>query len=184
MIFYKKINRGFTLVELLVVISIIATLSTILFASFNDSREQARDKTRMADLKTLQLAVELYKAQNESYPMPDAGCGVPAGNFAGPGNVFGPVSLSTCTNYIDGLVPDFIPKLPTDPRFENENNQGFYYRSDGNSYKIIILDSVETNTVTSYSDEFARCPSTMGSFCPGTAPANTYGVYNAGAEDW
>jgi len=51
----KKVS-GFTLIELLVTISIIAILSSIIYASFNDARAQSRDKVRMADLKELQLA--------------------------------------------------------------------------------------------------------------------------------
>jgi len=110
---------------------------------------------------------------------------------------FGPSSapnLTQCTtnpkDYINGhtagisFVPDFISKLPTDPKFKDDDNKGFYYKTDtnGTAYKILVLDSVETLTV-SLGDEFARCPTTSGA-CSGSIPANTYSVYSAGAENW
>ena len=50
----------------MVVVGIIAILSSILYANFNEARMIARDKTRMTTLKEVQLALELYKAQMES----------------------------------------------------------------------------------------------------------------------
>ena len=52
----KQFTKGFTLMELLVTVSIIAILSSVLFATYNDAREQARDKLRMTDLKEMQVA--------------------------------------------------------------------------------------------------------------------------------
>jgi prepilin-type N-terminal cleavage/methylation domain-containing protein len=171
-------NTGFTLVELMVVVTIIAILSSILFASFGDARAQSRDKARMTALKELQLSIELYKAQNGTYPTQGCGSGT---QFAGPGSATDS-SFSSCVTYITGLVPDFISVLPADTLYENEANRGFYYRSDGNSYKLMAYDVVETLTVT-LGDEFARCPSTSGA-CASGIPANTYAVYSAGAESW
>ncbi len=182
---YNK--KGFTLIELMVVVAIIGVLASVLYASFEDSREQARDRVRSAELKELQMAIELYRAQNGQYPA--AGCGASTLQFAGPG----PASVSgfrACPPgnplYILGLVPDFIPALPRDPRFESEANRGFYYRSDGDSYKLMLHDVVESLTVDSFDHEFARCPRQMASGpCSGaTPPPNTYAVYSAGAESW
>lgn len=161
----------------MVTVSIIAILSAIIYASFDQARAQARDKARMSSLKEVQLSLEVYKAQNGSYPA--AGCS--AADFAGPG----PASsgFTSCNDYIVGLVPDFIDRLPTDPRFENDTDRGFYYQSDGNSYKLMSYDVVEAQTITAYGEEFARCPG-VGGACDATVPATTYAVYSAGAEDW
>ncbi len=74
MFFYetkKKVggSKGFTLIELLVVIAIIGILSAVVLASLNSARQKGRDAKRVADMKNLQLALELYYDDNNStYP--------------------------------------------------------------------------------------------------------------------
>ncbi len=62
-------KRGFTLIELLVVIAIIGILSSIVLASLNSARKKGRDARRIADVKQLQLALELYYDANSAYPV-------------------------------------------------------------------------------------------------------------------
>jgi prepilin-type N-terminal cleavage/methylation domain-containing protein len=60
--------KGFTLIELMVVISIIALLSSVVLASVKSARDRA-DNTKIAsEMKSLQTALELYKAQFGIYP--------------------------------------------------------------------------------------------------------------------
>lgn len=61
-------ERGFTLIELLVVIAIIGILSSIVLASLNTARQKSRDARRVADIRQLQLAAQLYYDANGSYP--------------------------------------------------------------------------------------------------------------------
>jgi len=65
---FKKSSRGFTLIELLVVIAIIGILSSVVLASLNDARQKSRDAKRIADVKQMQLALELFFDSNGSYP--------------------------------------------------------------------------------------------------------------------
>lgn len=65
---FKDSKRGFTLIELLVVIAIIGILSSVVLASLNSARRKGRDARRVADLKQLQLALELSYDANGSYP--------------------------------------------------------------------------------------------------------------------
>lgn len=63
-----KSQAAFTLIELLVTISIIGILAGIATYSFTGARAQARDGQRKADLKQIQSALELYKADHGTYP--------------------------------------------------------------------------------------------------------------------
>ncbi len=64
----NKIN-GFTLFEMLVVISIIAILSALISVSFSAAQKKARDSKRLQDMKELQSAAEqFYSLNNFIYP--------------------------------------------------------------------------------------------------------------------
>lgn len=58
--FKTKKSKGFTLIELLVVIAIIGVLASVVLASMNSARKKARDARRVADIKQIQLALEMY----------------------------------------------------------------------------------------------------------------------------
>ncbi|WKZ25125.1 MAG: FISUMP domain-containing protein [Patescibacteria group bacterium] len=64
----KQGIKGFTLIELLVVIAIIGILSTLVVVALGNSRTSARDAKRLNDLKAMANALELYYANNNSYP--------------------------------------------------------------------------------------------------------------------
>ena len=68
-----KAVPGFTLVELLVTVSIIGILSSITYFSVGNIRQMARDSKRLADMKQLQTALEFYFNQTNGYPLPPAG---------------------------------------------------------------------------------------------------------------
>lgn len=65
---YINKQKGFTLIELLVVIAIIGILSSVVLASLNTARQKSRDAKRVADVKQLQIALELYFDDNRNYP--------------------------------------------------------------------------------------------------------------------
>src|SRR4051812_8663558 len=86
--------RGFTLVELLIVVIILAILAAIVVPQFNNSSQDAKEAALDQNLSSIRTAIELYRAQhNGAYPgaltgVPAAGCaagtkGVGAAGAAG-----------------------------------------------------------------------------------------------------
>jgi len=65
----KKNQSGFTLIELLVVIAIIGLLSTLSILALNTARARARDTKRVADVKQMQTALEMYYNDTGKYPI-------------------------------------------------------------------------------------------------------------------
>ncbi len=180
-----RISRAFTLVEVMVVVAIIGILTAIVTVHFGQARASTRDDIRKTDLKSLQLALEQFKAQNGQYPA--AGCGQIT-KWTGPGT-HNPVWGNDvhCPEYIVGLTPDYISVLPSDPLYEMDYDRGFIYLTNASrsDYKVMVHASVERKFVTSYNDPFARCPRSFASpKCGTTPPGAIYSVYSRGAEDW
>ena len=60
--------RGFTIVELLIVIVVIAILAAITIVAYNGIQANARDSARISKVKAISKAIELYYVNNDRYP--------------------------------------------------------------------------------------------------------------------
>jgi prepilin-type N-terminal cleavage/methylation domain-containing protein len=61
-------KKGFTLVELMVVVALILVMATIIMAAVSQARQNTREKKRLSDLANIEFALTLYKEKNRSYP--------------------------------------------------------------------------------------------------------------------
>ncbi len=61
-------KKGFTLIEILIVVSIIGLLASIIFVGLGSARAKGRDARRIADLRSIQTGLELYFSKNGKYP--------------------------------------------------------------------------------------------------------------------
>ena len=98
-----KRQSGFTLIELLVVIAIIGLLSTLSIVALNNARARARDARRVADIKQIQTALELYYNEMGEYPATVTSGGIIAGTSAVYMNSVPtaptPIDTTTCTSF-------------------------------------------------------------------------------------
>ena len=160
----KSARAGFTLIELLVVISIIALLSSVVLSSLNTARSKSRDARRMADVKSIQAAVELYRNDNSSFPTTN---GAWRGNCSG----YGGYGLTGVGGYVPGLAPAYISILPQEQK-PTAAGTCYLYRSDGRDYMILSHQSVE------------NMPVPVGFRRPSQSTQNTYALYTDGARTW
>jgi prepilin-type N-terminal cleavage/methylation domain-containing protein len=64
----KKSNKGFTIVELLIVIVVIGILAALVLNSFRGVQERARDTERRTDINAQSTQLEVYYTDNGGYP--------------------------------------------------------------------------------------------------------------------
>jgi general secretion pathway protein G len=69
----KKANRGFTLIELMIVIVIIGVLATLLVPKIMNAPDNAKRTAAMADIKTIESALKLYRLDTGNYPTTEQG---------------------------------------------------------------------------------------------------------------
>ncbi len=146
---YKLRNKGFTLIEMLVVIAIISILIGIGINTFTIAQQKARDVRRKADLRQIQTLLTIYGQDH-------------------PGAIFGALpnwisSLPGDTNWTDnGLIDGgYTTTLPVDPKNTNDPSYGggslvdwngtdnYYevrYLPDGAPTKICIATRLENTS--------------------------------------
>ncbi len=135
-------KRGaFTLVELLVVISIIGLLSTIAIVSMNSARSKSRDTKRIADIRQIITAMQLYYQDNGKYPDASGAlgcsCGSSALGYCCLGYAEG-VSCHVGTGHgcaaLNSALSSYMANIPDDP----EHAPNTY----GSAYLYLNQDSV------------------------------------------
>ncbi len=126
----KNNNNGFTIVELLVTISIIAMLSTIGFTGYQAVSKGGRDALRKTDLEQLRSAFEIYKSETGAYPQ----------------------ASETC---LADISTDFINPYPDDPK--SPSYKYCYIRRTNLSYELCA--HLENGDSNDYCDGGSACQS-------------------------
>lgn len=183
-------KKAFTLIELVVVVSILATIAGIVIIQTGEIQKNARDNKRKADLVNIQTALELYFATNRSYPSTTntttcAAPNVPAGVYWCSEAPLSNKGYSGPDAYIPNLAPTFINVLPSDPTKGRasslgqsggsscgDSHAGYAYASNGTDYKIIAFCTLES------------LPSAGQQFYDPARPTSAFAVFSKGAATW
>ncbi|MEI7451750.1 MAG: FISUMP domain-containing protein [Candidatus Falkowbacteria bacterium] len=133
----KNKKHGFTLIELLVVIAIIGILATIAVVALQNARAKARDARRVADVKQVQTALELFFNDMQRYP---------ATAEFNAGSIFSTTTNGT-TTYM-AKIP--VAPTPADGACNKDNNTYSYLaKPDGSSYTISYCLAGNTGSISS-----------------------------------
>lgn len=158
------LRRAFTLLEVLVVVLVLGILAAIMVPAVSSARKDARDGRRIADIKAVEKALEMYSNDWGVYP-------VSAGWF-GDAPSYGGLGYTGPTGYIPGLAPDYIAVLPKDPNPSYPTGgRGYLYYSNGTDYKFLSHQT----------------PDTFPADNPLLDPVRltwAYAIYTPGARNW
>lgn len=140
---HQKVRiRAFTLIEILIVVSIIGMLTGISTVSYSQFIKKSRDARRTTDLEQIRAQLELYRSKNNSYPQTIS--------FGGP----------FCDQ--SGCAPagnTYMQKIPNDPMPPN----AYYYNSSGSEYTLgAYLETEEIVCVSAPSCSNSGCTYCIG----------------------
>ena len=141
----RTIRSGFTIVELLIVIVVIAILAAITTVAYNGIRQRAENAKTLAAVQTYVKGLSLFATNNGRFPI-DASypCLGPVGTTCGATNGAGCFGFGTASA-TTGFVNDMMTVLSAMPRLSDQSircsptgvgTRGLYYSTDGISITL------------------------------------------------
>lgn len=119
-------RKGFTLVELLVVASIICLLAVTGIISYTSINTNARDTRRKADLEQIRAALEMYRSNNGNYPSTTSV----------------PIDCGSTSPFTDVSGNTYLADVPEDPKCSDRK---YYYSGSASDYTLAAgLEAVQT----------------------------------------
>jgi len=116
-----KGQKGFTLVELLVVISIISLLSSVILTSIGTAKESATESNISSTLLQVRTALELYHSTNGKYPNEGINYSAGVGGWPNLGGNF----VSFVTTYL--VATNYLAQAPAGPGGKAETTNFYYF---------------------------------------------------------
>ena len=138
---FRNIESGFTLIEILVTISIIGILASVLIVAVNPAHQfaKARDAERETDLIGILSAVMQYSSEH-SGALPDTDGDPDTSNFPTTatciGTDVGCFNLAGAGDTGEEIVPVYLYEFPMDPQTGTAGNTGYTIYVDANGHLI------------------------------------------------
>ena len=144
----KNHTKGFTLVEILIVVAIIGILASVALIGLGPVQRKGRDTRRISDMKQVQSGLELYFSKNGHYPTGIA-------QWSDLQTMLGAAGIS-------------VSNIPNDPR----TGANYCYASDsaGTTYVIEATFEDTTNPALGSSNYTGAVPSGGGQSCTCGSP--------------
>lgn len=136
-----KYRQGFTLIEMMIVITVIAILVGVLLPSFRGTQDEARTQRARAELRTIATAMESYYIHNS--------------------NAF-PTEVQTLTQ-LTSATPRIISSVPDDPFRSGSNDYSYQLSSNSQYYVIYSYGPDATTAITDITT--AGVPQCSGANC-------------------
>lgn len=146
---------GFSLIELVVVISILAILAGVLVPRVSDHMRSARDARRLADVKTLRNAIEQYYMDKGSYPAPHKN------------SSYGGWDVSHDGDFVQDLLEmGYIEDVVADPINDSTHHYRYYVYNAGSygckgtiPFYVLGIRNFESGDFGTKNKGFFRCTS-------------------------
>lgn len=170
-----KHKQAFSLIELMVVISIIAVLAAMGVANFATAIKKSRDSVRKSELAELTQALMMFRADWGSYPNPDT---APV-ELTAPTTKLEYEDPSTTSPTKRELVPDYIRFMPIDEARASEVDHQYTYKCT--TTKEVIIDGTPHKRCVDFSVcaylevpqvSGANAQDSIGTSCPSTSASN------------
>ncbi len=144
-------NKGFTLLELLVVIAILAILAVVGMGQYRTSQIKARDGQRKSDLSNIARALEMYYNDFGQYPVDDDDGQMVVGGS--------PLNWGEETFETDDAI--YMKILPQDPKASNDSNGDYCYMSNGGADFLLYAKLENENDKDYFEDASGNHYSTV-----------------------
>ena len=141
------VKKGFTLIEVLVVIGIIALLASIAVVAINPARQfsQANNSQRWSNVNAILNAVHQYAVDNRG--------AIPAGISGTATEICkSTIATTSCTGLVqltDALVPTYVVGMPTDPTGITTNGTGYRIATSTGNRIVVTAPSAENGETIS-----------------------------------
>lgn len=179
---FKRLQQGFTVIEVAVVVAVLAILASIILVSYSSYREDARDVQRKSDLQQVAAAIKAYGNWKNNFVEAGSGCGVYGnGNgwlTAGPaelGASLYPRSIVECLQDAKVLKDgDFVD--PTGCKWDSGGICGSWNGQPAKAYMkaTCTKGGAKKTYVFGYLEGVARSDAVMDALCdPGTVTGFT-----------